>query len=122
MKIRVSELTGAKLDFLVFLADEGEDKVDWGYFFAWDKQNDDRKSYSTNWAHGGPIIERERIELSYDFKNHTTPNPCFAKLVRKDPNYSALQNMHFYSGPTPLIAAMRAYVASVYGEEVDDEN
>jgi hypothetical protein len=53
---------------------------------------------STDWAQGGPIIEREKLELTaYEETWH-----CFD-----------------YSGPTPLIAAMRCYVASKLGDEVE---
>jgi hypothetical protein len=63
---------------------------------------------STNWEHGGPIIERERITLS-------APS-C-------GPMWSACAGPGEYveEGATPLIAAMRAYVASRYGHQVPDE-
>ena len=52
----------------------------------------------TNWAHGGPIIEREVIGV---FPTHG--------------GWAA----GLQSGPTPLIAAMRCYVASRLGDEVE---
>ncbi len=55
---------------------------------------------STNWEHGGPIIERENIAVWPDDEE----GGWFASADggrRKD-----------YKGPTPLIAAMRCYVAS----------
>ena len=59
---------------------------------------------STNWAQGGPIIERERIELWGD----------------GDEGWIAYDNLNpKQKGPTPLIAAMRCYVASKLGEEVE---
>lgn len=60
--------------------------------------------YSTNWSQGGPIIERE-IESLYEHK----PLECWAaKSKQGDLRY----------GPTPLIAAMRCYVASKLGDTV----
>jgi len=55
------------------------------------------------WDQGGPIIERE-----------------IAHLTRHGPaRWSALANGSASGhGPTPLIAAMRAYVASKFGDEV----
>lgn len=55
---------------------------------------------SINWAQGGPIIERERIEIS--------PN-----VTEGDTAWSAwiYGRGVFHQGPTPLVAAMRAYVA-----------
>ena len=60
---------------------------------------------STNWAQGGPIIEREGISLD---KMYDTPEWC-----------ASMENTKGYRGPTPLIAAMRCYVASKLGEEVE---
>ena len=67
-------------------------------------------SPTTNWAQGGPIIERERISIRPDV---STPN--FRAFVIRPPEGMS----HRYIGPTPLIAAMRAYVASKLGDEVD---
>lgn len=75
---------------------------------AW---NRDLPAYSTGWRHGGPIIEREKI----------MPDPMTRH--REDTNWQAQIWMPYacHTGPTPLIAAMRAYVASRFGEEVADE-
>ena len=64
---------------------------------------------STDWAQGGPIIERERIELRcWDFHS----KPWRAEIAGSDSELAEY-------GPTPLIAAMRAYVASKLGDEVE---
>ena len=65
-------------------------------------------SYSTDWAIGGPIIERDEINLLSDC-GIWTADMC----PEKGGNHVEV------SGPTPLIAAMRVYVASVLGDEVD---
>ncbi len=63
------------------------------------------KDYSTDWSQGGPIIERE-IESLYEH----TPLGCWAaKSKQGDLRY----------GSTPLIAALRCYVASKLGDEVE---
>lgn len=62
-------------------------------------------SPSTNWAQGGPIIEREGITV-----RRYTDALWDASIGRLD---------YVADGPTPLIAAMRCYVASVMGDEVD---
>lgn len=64
-----------------------------------------RVPFSTDWAQGGPIIEREYIQLTIDLGWIAT---------RKEG--PAVSEEH---GPTPLIAAMRCYVASVLGDEVE---
>ena len=63
---------------------------------------------STNWAQGGAIIEREGISTwVFDDVTWKAENP-FASGVDQ-----------VFEGSTPLIAAMRCYVASVMGDEVD---
>jgi len=60
---------------------------------------------STNWSQGGPIIERENIAL-YPHGDGTYEAEVFLNPKRG-------------VGPTPLIAAMRCYVASKLGDEVE---
>jgi hypothetical protein len=68
---------------------------------------------SINWAQGGPIIEREQIET---ICNGMQPDGLqwVARTQAEKWTYDPLE-----SGPTPLIAAMRCYVASKLGEEVE---
>lgn len=93
--MKTSELTGAALDWAVARCEGGvgENQL----LGAW-------YAPSTNWAQGGPIIERERIEL-----------------VPNGEGWDALQDdQHIPNeGTTPLIAAMRCYVASKLGDEVE---
>lgn len=68
---------------------------------------------STNWTHGGPIIERERIDVAhYVDGGHPDGGECGATVMHNRSIYEAF-------GPTPLIAAMRVYVMSRLGDEVD---
>ena len=62
--------------------------------------------YSTDWVHGGPIIEREGLSLEF------RPMGSMHEWV-------ALSGDEYAGGETPLIAAMRCYVASKLGEEID---
>jgi len=59
---------------------------------------------TTDWAQGGPILEREGITLSD------------ASDTMWSAGYKGTLN-HF--GPTPLIAAMRCMVSSKLGKEVE---
>lgn len=100
MKIKTSELTGAALDWAVAKCEGDISVVQFSplasskHYFAPSKK----------WAQGGPIIEREKIAIDYD---HDVWN-------------AAKYGLGWYiSGPTPLIAAMRCYVASKLGDEVD---
>jgi hypothetical protein len=61
---------------------------------------------STDWAAGGSIIEREKIALNHSAK----VDVWFAE------NYAETKHE---CGKTPLIAAMRCYVASKLGDEVE---
>ncbi len=63
---------------------------------------------STDWSQGGPIIERESITVG--------PHQVKGEVV----GFCALGLQTDWSyGKTPLIAAMRCYVASKLGDEVD---
>lgn len=68
------------------------------------------------WEHGGPIIEREKINLKYNSHMAEFGQQWVARIDSSRHNLSP----RYTYGKTPLIAAMRAYVASVYGECVDE--
>jgi hypothetical protein len=70
----------------------------------------DRWSPSSNWSHGGPIIERELIDLYADGKGAWRSTHCSDQMI-----------VAHQKGSAPLIAAMRAYVATKYGDEVPEE-
>ena len=63
---------------------------------------------STDWAQGGPIIEREEIGFA-KYGPQSTWKAVIGETPRGKPQY----------GPTPLIAAMRCYVASKLGDVVE---
>lgn len=67
-------------------------------------------SPSTNWAQGGPLIEREGVNLR--MHTGTDKQPIAFVWVNHTP-------AHREQGPTPLIAAMRCYVASKLGDEIE---
>jgi hypothetical protein len=99
MKIKTSELTGAALDWAVARCA--------GYRL--DLVPEDSYTPSTDWSQGGPIIERECMDLL-----------C---LEGGDDGWQADRYLHTEKveayGPTPLIAAMRCYVASKLGDTID---
>lgn len=67
--------------------------------------------FSTEWAHGGPLIERERITMHAPCESGT-----YAGVWNSQTEWGRSEG---FDGPTPLIAAMRAFVASKLGEEVE---
>ena len=105
MKHKVSELEGALLDAAVAKA-EGRWSADAIQAIT---EHPGVWRPSLNWAFGGPIIERERIELASP-GSHRHPGQWAA--------WTCVDDHEFY-GATPLIAAMRAYVASKFGDAVD---
>ena len=64
--------------------------------------------YSSNWANGGPIIEKEKITLK--------PNGPIWVAYAKGKLVDIVYPME---GPTPLIAAMRCYCCAKLGDEID---
>ena len=102
MKIKTNELTGAALDWAVAKC-EGLAISDRAT--KWRAENCPHL-YSTNWAQGGPIIEREDIDT--------------VKVgVKQWRGRIEGGNPVSGYGPTPLIAAMRCYVASKLGDEIE---
>ena len=120
--IKVAEATERQLDWLVAKCEglelhrnallDGQIKEGWwvsGYYI--DPNNWIPLSllnYSTNWSQGGQVIEREGISI-----------------YRMASDWSAAYNPSgaAQDGPTPLIAAMRCYVADRLGDaaEVPEE-
>jgi len=127
MKVKTAELTGRTLDRMVMIAlghtyQKGLPEGEWaqqeickaGLWRGFNGHSwscltcigDDRPS--TDWAHGGPIIEQEGITVSKtvhgfweSYKRPASTQECYQ--VSDD----------------PLSAAMRCYVASKLGDEVD---
>lgn len=64
---------------------------------------------STNWAQGGPITEREKIDTIADPNGKDV---WLGRLYQNRVEYKAF-------GPTPLVAAIRCLVVSKLGEYVE---
>lgn len=121
VEVKTSELTGAALDWAVAKA-EGLEVSSiqlgarvWvgGLMPAGVMPDASRWSPSTDWAQGGPLIERERIAtVMVD-----DAEPVLWRGQLSDP-FRALPSVQSHIGPTPLIAAMRCLVASKLGDTV----
>ena len=124
MKIRTKDLIGPALDWAVAKAEDNEDCRDpyvtrtrdgmetyvkvttfSGYETDWEP--------SVDWSQAGPIIEREKITLDYDYDGQGLS----LWTARKCAFDGTL--LWAESGDSPLIAAMRCFVASRLGDEVD---
>lgn len=100
--MKTSELTGAALDWAVRYALNGKPYSD--YVEA-------RDNFSTCWAKGGPIIEREGMQI------YRIDQSFWGTTIWWDDEHGASEFTQ--KGPTPLTAAMRCYVASKLGDTVD---
>ena len=107
--MKTNELTGAALDWAVARCEGYQAVFTNGtlrpVFRKCEAVEATWPSYSTDWAQGGPIIERERIDVW-----------AWEKTWSAGDNKALNTRAH---GPTPLIAAMRCYVASKLGDDVD---
>jgi hypothetical protein len=116
MKIETSELIGPALDWAVECA-KGTHWSPNGYFVFKTPDGKNRAfsskpegHYSTDWSQGGPIIERGVVSLGVEDGGWRAL--CWGK---DGPN----PELYSLRGPTTLVAAMRCYVASKMGNEVN---
>lgn len=114
--MKTSELTGAALDWAVAKC-EGDELAMARIRYPKEMRYINKVAPSTYWAQGGPIIEREMIQLT----PHCMVNPLhgWAAAFRSFDEDDDVYALHRMRGKTPLIAAMRCYVASKLGEEVE---
>ena len=127
--VPVSELSGLALDWAVAKC---EGHLKGGFFAPCKLENGTLKNYagepdpyhdelpdyspSSDWSLAGPIIEREKIDL---FTEKGTPESWCASVARYQNGKRLVGwRIHAY-GPTPLIAAMRCYVASKLDDTVE---
>ncbi len=122
-QIKTSELTGAALDWAVarcegVVSELCSDGITLGF-----KLDGKLKVFTSGWSisyvpsrdweQGGPIIEREKIQIRFVqecYWHFTTPTDTWTA------NYEGVGE---WIGPTPLIAAMRCYVKSKLGDTVE---
>jgi hypothetical protein len=108
--MKTSELTGTALDWAVAKCEGHDVFIKHAPVQVMYTPKGKRSWYiytpSTNWAQGGPIIEREKLDLWWCKGNQ------FYTSTHQD-------GTTVEDGPTPLIAAMRCYVASKLGDDID---
>jgi len=104
MKVKTSELQGAALDWAVMQCEEFVEDV---------------FEPSEYWGDGGPIIEREKISIEYMAgAGDAGVDVWVATMTFPDKEFDGVAFSE-EQGPSPLIAAMRCYVASKLGDEVE---
>jgi len=109
--MRTSELQGAALDWAVAQCEEYETLICRGKLETLFTENG--WTPSTNWEQGGPIVEREKISIEYMARAGDAGVDVWVATRIEGPAVSEKQ------GPTPLIAAMRCYVAGELGDEIE---
>jgi hypothetical protein len=115
MNVKISELCGAQLDYAVAKCEGLSDSAYMPLHnegFSIVLADGVIFTPSRDWHQGGPIIECiGGFELKIWLES-TPETQCEAHIHNYDGDWIAF-------GPTPLIAAMRCYVASKMGDEVD---
>jgi hypothetical protein len=113
MKIKTADLTALQLDYLI-TSIEVPKGIEYGVKDWREQRNYTIKHgeyvyrWSTSWNQGGLIVDRERIDIEHDL--------CSTEVVAR--KYLRDEYAEQW-GPTALIAAMRCFVASKLGDEVD---
>jgi len=119
MNIKTSDLTGNALNWAVAKCESLDCYIEDGVVHLKGQPFDTDWRYwlpSTDWAQGGPIIEREHLQASYQRSGKFAGQwGCIQWFTNRQ---GALVAIDQY-GPTPLIAAMRCFVASKLGDEVE---
>ena len=121
MKIKTEDLTGSALDWAVLealkptLKDPSQAYIGtfgplFGKGYRYPAWRSRKYSPSTSWQEGGPIIEREKIAV--------LPDEYSFGWVAHKCHFDG-QEEELFKGLTPLIAAMRCYVASKLGDIID---
>jgi hypothetical protein len=106
--MKTSELTGAALDWAVTKCEGFDHEVTSGEWGLW--------GWATDWAQGGPIIERECICIHQRMGETAWWADYANPQVKPD---GTGHRFLFKQAPTPLIAAMRCYVANKLGDEIE---
>jgi len=112
---KTSELTGHALNFVVSQI-EGVDHDTAILNITVGDDNGWKLDYLT-WAQGGPIIEREGIAI--DCLRLAGIIDGWVAALPSPTTWEDEEFVEEYCGTTPLIAAMRCYVASKLGDEVE---
>lgn len=109
--MKTAELTGALLDYWTGRAEEADFGPEWnqgaGYVMTggYDGRRPEWYSPSTNWAQGGPLIEKYNLDID-------KIGPA---------QWLATDNGDTYGiGDTPLQAICRAVVRAAFGDDVEE--
>ena len=140
MKIKTSELTRLALNWAVAKCEESRNHYQDSrvvdeelYAMFCDVWLPSPYSPSTNWSRGGQIIDREKMTTAFCTGDLGESRTYWIATIEPQsweygygPDHAQDEDRSLRickpdvtKGPTPLIAAMRCYVASKLGDEVD---
>lgn len=126
MRVKTSNLNGLALNYAVALCEGGEgfvfDGITWGFVLngkirvlskGWARS----MSYcpGEEWGIAGPIIEREKIEVTAWGHNAWRARSNWNAIYETWVHVTMFETF----GPIPLIASMRCYVASKLGDTIE---
>lgn len=128
MKMQTSELQDDALDWAVMAAVNRGD-----VYLVERRAGCNYNEYSTKWSRGGSIIEREGITTAFCSGDLGEPRTYWIATIEQqswDYGYGpyheqdedrslCISKPNVTKGPTPLVAAMRCFVASKLGDEVE---
>lgn len=117
MKVRTSELKGAALDWAVAKCAGLNPHPHQFPLCNMPGGGFDEYRPSEDWSQGGPIIEREAVTI--ECRTIYSPLDSRDTGVWWFSRYEFQHERDEQDGPTPLIAAMRAYVAKKLGNEIE---
>lgn len=137
MKVKVSELIGAALDWAVAKA-EGVD-VEGRGILRTNTSTDGGNDWvpyapSRVWSQGGPVIDNAKISLdTYCYDDVNCESVAMAGIGNEYPHEEErivsitkvwfhdahIEYRHTQTGPTPLVAGMRCFVSSKFGDEIE---
>jgi hypothetical protein len=121
MKVKTSELVGSALTWVVAKCEgTSTDIASYAEKPRWIRCTDESgvqsvcPEFHSYWMFGGPIIDREHIDLYYSTKDKTWAAAIWVDI----PGGGQLEHKQV-SCPTALVAAMRCFVTSKLGDEVE---
>lgn len=125
MLIKTSELSGAALDWAVAMAEgweadrpcDGQIKSEYRHLLVgkcpvWGNPHN-YYSPSTEWAHGGPLLDKFHVSIDWNTCNDDDPD------YDREPWMDTCGQRLTSYGPTARIALCRAIVAAKLGDEVE---
>ena len=123
--MKTSDLTGITLDWAVAKCEGASEHLLFKEYVSLYNKGKLNK-FSTDWTAGGPIIEREFIATfnveTHPFEGEWAAEKHYQQQSRNDEDGSPMYSFYeqgLSTGPTILVAAMRCYVESKLGKNVD---